>query len=560
MTQAGDTSRAVIVEQETEPSIVLSPVARIWQAITERFSGRLLPGILLFLIALGFNLYRLGNPSIWFDEAFSVELARQPLPLLWRIIFGPEPNMELYYLFLHFWLGLTHAIGFNQTEFVVRFPSAIFATLSTVVLFLLGKRFINTPVAVIGSLLYLLNYQQLVYAQQTRSYSLQLLLLCIAWYALFAAVTCTRHPRRWLICYVLAMVLAVYAHLFSILILLAQVVAVMGLLLFPNPWREQVRRQGVAAGISLLAIIILSVPMLLVSRHGASTGWNPVPHWGELINLFLFFTGFNKYYLPVMVGLCVASVVVVAIAYGWYVWSKGRSRTDGPRDTLGNWLAYTQSLMPVTWGLCCWLLLPIIVSYVISHGSLHLFSPRYLVTVVPPLCLLMVLGISLLRHRALQVVLVVALVCLALTSVPMYYRSAQVEDWNSTSHWLLQHYQSNDGLVCYDNTLQQGCQVSVEYYLHAYPNDAHFTTDAPGAFSWEQYGPARAAGPDEAVDPVALAAYAAKHPRLFFIQGRIRDDASAQKAASAQQWLDSHYRLIDKIETRTVTIRLYAIS
>jgi hypothetical protein len=49
--------------------------------------------ILIGAIALRFNLYRLGSPSIWFDEAFSVELARQPLPLIGHIIWGPEPNM-----------------------------------------------------------------------------------------------------------------------------------------------------------------------------------------------------------------------------------------------------------------------------------------------------------------------------------------------------------------------------------------------------------------------------------------------------------------------------------
>src|SRR5438874_9412908 len=95
----------------------------------------------LFTLALGFNLYRLGMPSIWFDEAFSVELAKQPLPLLWHIIFGLEPNMELYYLFLHGWLGLTAILGL--TEFVVRLPSAIFAALSTMVVFLLGRSFLT---------------------------------------------------------------------------------------------------------------------------------------------------------------------------------------------------------------------------------------------------------------------------------------------------------------------------------------------------------------------------------------------------------------------------------
>ncbi|HKF38251.1 MAG TPA: hypothetical protein VKB35_15250, partial [Ktedonobacteraceae bacterium] len=85
--------------------------------------------------ALGFNLFRLGTPGIWFDEAFSVELARQPLPLLWHIVWGPEPNMELYYLFLHFWLGLTGFLGLLPTEFAVRLPSAIFAALSSVMVF-----------------------------------------------------------------------------------------------------------------------------------------------------------------------------------------------------------------------------------------------------------------------------------------------------------------------------------------------------------------------------------------------------------------------------------------
>src|SRR5260370_7663943 len=99
-------------------------------------------GTLLFLAALGFNLYRLGTPSIWFDEAYSIELARQPLPLLWHLIFGPEPNMELYYLFLHFWLQFTGALGLIPKEFLVRLPSAIFAALSPLVPFTFSRPFI----------------------------------------------------------------------------------------------------------------------------------------------------------------------------------------------------------------------------------------------------------------------------------------------------------------------------------------------------------------------------------------------------------------------------------
>src|SRR5579863_6286293 len=178
--------------------------------------------VLVFGIALGFDLYRLGSPSIWFDEAFSVELARQPLPLLWHIIWGPEPNMELYYLFLHFWLGLTGLLGFNPVEAVVRLPSAIFAGLTSVLVFLLGRRYLGLIAGITGAGLFTLNYLQLTYAQQTRAYSLQLLLTCIAWYALFAVFTRETHAKRWWVCFILANTLAVYAHLFSILIIVAQ--------------------------------------------------------------------------------------------------------------------------------------------------------------------------------------------------------------------------------------------------------------------------------------------------------------------------------------------------
>src|SRR5690348_3549729 len=214
-------------------------------------------GGILFVAALGFNFYRLGVPSIWFDEAFSVELARQPLPLLWHIIFDLEPNMELYYLFLHFWLGLTALFGLHATEFVVRLPSAIFAALSVGIVFLWGQRFLNTTAGIVGAALYLLNYLQLIYAQQTRAYSLQLLLTCLAWYALFAALTSTTHARRWWICYTIATVLAIYTHIFSGLILISQLIAVTGILL-----ASKQRRAGAITHFKTLVVCLVAVAIL----------------------------------------------------------------------------------------------------------------------------------------------------------------------------------------------------------------------------------------------------------------------------------------------------------
>src|SRR3984893_6502595 len=102
MTPTGNT------QQQAEEALLSGEVAITkskshWQRLAQLLSANWLLCLLVFGVALVFDLYRLGAPSIWFDEAFSVELARQPLPLLWHIIFGLEPNMELYYLLLHGW-------------------------------------------------------------------------------------------------------------------------------------------------------------------------------------------------------------------------------------------------------------------------------------------------------------------------------------------------------------------------------------------------------------------------------------------------------------------------
>src|SRR6266516_3148099 len=554
MTQTSESAGQIgTIKDDTDQKPVL---LHQMQRITHLFSSTWLLCIFIGVIALGFNLYRLGSPSIWYDEAFSVELARQPLPLLWHIIWGPEPNMELYYLFLHFWLGFTGLLGLHPTEFVVRFPSAVFAALSSVMVFLLGRRFLGITAGIVGAGLYLLNDLQLLYAQQTRSYNLQLLLVCIAWYALFVVLTQETHQKRWWACFIGATTLAVYAHLFSLLILLAQIVAFGGLLILPGPWREKARHRLVAFMVSLVSICVLIIPMLLVSLHGSNTEWLPPPHLHDIYNLFLTIGAYKQIYLLLILGFCAFGILVSILVY-----------LPQGKEILGQFALYKsgddkhnsmlQQHLPVAFACLCWVIVPVVVSYLVSQGSIRLFSNRYLVVILPPLFLLVGMGIASLRWRAILLALILALFLIALYNVPLYYKSAQVEDWNSTVHWLEQHYQPGDGLVCYNNV--QGCQIPVEYYLHAYPSAAHFTDDSPGAHSWNSIGPANPnAGYGAAVDTNALAAFGAKHSHLFFIKGRIANETEAAKAKTAEQWLDNHYHLLGRIVTPTVTISLYS--
>ena len=540
--------------QKITPLSRLNAVAKTTFQIIS--SHNWIPCIAIGAIALACNLFQIGKQSMWFDEILSVERARQSFPVLWQIIFATQPNMALYYIFLHFWLSLTSLLGLNPTELVVRFPSAVFAALSSMVIFLLGRRFLGFIAGFIAAALYLFNNLQLVYAQETRSYALQLFLICVTWYALFAALTVASHRKRWWLCYALVTVLAIYSHLFSSLILFAQVAAFISLILLPGEWRTRARQQLRTFIAALAAIFVLILPLLYTGRHGGKTGWLPIPHVIDIYLLFLTISANSRIYLYLLLAFCLLGLFVAIISYP--AWGK---RPLSKIELIGviedKRLARIQQLLPVVFALLCWLVIPIVLSYIISQGSTRLFSSRYLVTIVPPFMLLVGLGLAVIRWRIIQVVLALGLLLLTIHYLPLPYQRTQAEDWNTTTFWLEQHYQANDGLVCYDNA--QGCRVSIEYYLTAYPSAAHFTADSPGSFPWVNYDLTNQLGNAEgALDPKALSTFASNHPRVFFIVGRISSQSKAARAHSTQQWLDSHYHFIDQIISPTVTIRLYA--
>jgi hypothetical protein len=330
-------------------------------------------------------------------------------------------------------------------------------------------------------------------------------------------------------------------------------------LILPGPWREKARHRVAAFIVSLVITGVLIVPMLLVSLHGSKTGWLPSPHLHDIYSLFQTIGAYNQLYLLLIIGLCAVGILVSILVY----LPQGKELLrQFALDKSGDDKHYSmqQHYLPVAFACLCWVIVPVVISYLVSQGSTRLFSSRYLVIILPPLFLLVGMGVASLRWRIVQLLLTLALFLFAIITVPSYYKSAQVEDWNSTVHWLEQHYKSGDGLVCYNNAQAQGCQIPVEYYIHAYPSSVQFTDDSPGAYSWYTFGPADPhTGYAAAVDTRALSMYGAKHAHLFFIIGRVANATEAAEAKAAQNWLDTHDQLLNRIVTPTVTISWYAI-
>jgi hypothetical protein len=504
--------------------------------------------LLISAVALGLYLYRAGDVSLWYDEAFSLGLVHQGWGVLWTYLWGPESNMTLYYLLLRGWLRLAAWIGLAPVEWVARLPSIIFGALSVVVVFLLARRWSGRLVAVVAAGVYATNWLQLSLAPQARSYSLEILLVCISWYAFLASIDSApgRKRGRWAAAYAGAAALAVYAHLFSIFVLVAQMVAFATLCALPGLLSGPVRRHRKVffAGVAAAGVVILPLAVDVWLHGGAQLGIPPA-HPGDLHRFFTYMSGKNRLYAALVLALALLAALAAALPY-----RPGR-RAASPRPSLAP--QPPTLVVPML----AWLIVPLALSFAVTQPylNLHVFFNRYLVVVVPPLCLLAALGVAALRSRAAQVVVVLALMGAAWPQIPQYYADAQAQDFRTPARWLQQDFKDGDGLVCFPDNA--ACAIPMEYYLRAYPGPAHFTPGFPGSWSWERHL-------SSGVDQNIVAEYAARHSRFFFTYAplEVTDPATALRARALRNWLDERYPLLAQSQavarTSTIAVRLYA--
>jgi hypothetical protein len=350
-----------------------------------------------------------------------------------------------------------------------------------------------------------------------RSYSLELLLLTISWYALVAALDHQGRTRRWWLVYVLSSTLAVYAALFAGVVLASQAVALALLLVLPGPWRGRIRAGLRPLVLSFAAIGVLIAPIAVdAALHGGPVWVEPVTIH-TLLGFLRAIGGGSRPYEFLVLG---------AAALGFFAAVGGAVRR-------GN-SAYGPALI-----MAAWFVLPIAMSFALTQRylNLHLFFTRYLVVVIPPLCLLAGLAVSALRWRIAQAVLAVGLVAVAWPPLLQVYQYPQVQDIRGPVQWIEQRYQPGDGLIC-DPAVE--CAIPIEYYLEADRGPAHFDPDSPGRFSW-------AGDPTTPVNAEAVATYATMHRRIFFIFAPL--GVLPPKVAEAQQIesiLGSSHRAIDR--------------
>lgn len=249
--------------------------------------------------------------SVWFDEAYSILVAKQPVGELVHLV-GLDTHPPLYYILLKTWAGL-----FGWTEISLRSMSAIALVLAIIVAGLLVRKLFGARIAIGTVLLLMIAPLILRYGFEIRMYSLGMLIGVAATYALVVANERARGYRKWLVAYGLLVVIGMYTMYSLALLWIAHVAWILYL---QKKHKYSMKRLGEWAG-AYIGAAILFIPWLPTFLQQATN--DALAPIGQLMNAeqILGITSFNILYKPLFQVDAVATILLLAslAMIGWSV-------------------------------------------------------------------------------------------------------------------------------------------------------------------------------------------------------------------------------------------------
>jgi mannosyltransferase len=357
----------------------------------------------------------------WFDECFSVEVARLSWHDFGRLLWRREANMSLYYLLLRGWLH------FGASPFFIRTLSVIISLASLPAIFWLGSKLFDRRVALIAVALMSFNAYHIRYAQEARSYSLFVLLTTLS--SGFFVSTLREPSRRHRLGYVLASLLAVYAHLYALLLLAAQWLSVRG---------SRVHLAVHALRRAWIWIAVASLPLVVfAAKTGAGPiRWIPRPGISDLLQFGERLAGNDG--LPLLL-LYAAACVAAILPPGRMT----RLLHVEAASTEAEWKVWRLRFLLI------WLLFPVGLTVLLSLAR-PLFLGRYFIFCLPALVILAAAGLARARPVRLLAATLTAMLLLSLHGTLSYYDhdfDLERDDSEDAANYILNHAQPGDVIL-----------------------------------------------------------------------------------------------------------------
>jgi mannosyltransferase len=267
-------------------------------ATTGRWAVPLIPALTGLLL----GLWRISGPSLWRDEAVTIEVAHRSVFDLARVLRHIDVVHGLYYLIMH----VTVAI-LGDSALALRLPSTLAAAATAGLTAVLGRQLGSARLGLTAGLLVAISPMMSRYAQEGRQYSIVAALAVLATCLLVRAMA--RSGRAW-ISYGVVVALLGLIHLFALLILFAHLVSV------ARTRRSALRQWALATAAGLAPVAVLCV---VAFGQKFQVAWIGKPTWQDVLNLMETFALAPALLIPaiLLIGLGLWRSPVAPVALPW---------------------------------------------------------------------------------------------------------------------------------------------------------------------------------------------------------------------------------------------------
>jgi len=390
-------------------------------------------GVALFCIVLigaFLRFYHLGTQSLWYDEAFSVWISKLSVP---QLVQATEVDVHppFYYLLLHYWTML-----FGTSESAVRLLSALFGILAIPMIYVVGRQLFNREAGLAAAIILAFSTFNIAYSQETRMYSLMVLLALISMYFFIRLLDGSNYALS--IGYLLSTTLLIYTHIYGLFVVIAQnlFLVVLSLLSKNHPYslKSWAKLQAIVVVffIPWIAVLVKQIP-----QREAAISPVQFPTTQILIETFSNYSGTGALLL-LFLGFSVLSL---------FAFQKVRGKMDrkAPLKALESysWQVTIQSAAPVFF-LVIWLLSINLIPFIISSFSAPIYLERYTITASVALYLLVAKGISNINHKYTKLAVIGIIVVLSVANLQVYYSSVTKSQMREAAALIDANFSSGD--------------------------------------------------------------------------------------------------------------------
>jgi mannosyltransferase len=481
---------------------------------------------LLALAALALRVVVRADRPMWFDEGFSIGLARGTWSDLWATVTNSDGNGALHSALLWGWMRATSLLAPDDLARARLFSAAAGAA-TVPALYAVGRSLFGPAAALAAAALLAVNQLHVYYSNEARGYALLALLVTASSWLLVRALDAPAPSlARWG-AYATVAALSAYAHVFGGFSIAAQLLAA---LVYPSaPAEARARRR--AAVLSGAAILVLLAPLLYYSaKNPGYAGWIWPLRASAVARFFERVAGDARagdlsvwQVLLALEGAC----AVLGVTAAARAWRRGKLSREA-------------------WGVLfalAWVLVPVLLAVSISVVK-PIFLDRYLLAVAPGWTLLAAAGAATRWRGRAYAGAIALLLALSLTGTlqprdrdhPMAFR------WDEVPPYLLARAHPDDGLVF----SQAAGTVAFDHHARGHPRAG----ERP-RLVWPLPGDPVAVRPPalaEMLEPLAA------RPRVWFVLFAETDESRRLRAALEERGL----RRADEVAFGDIRVVLHA--